>query len=467
MQGFPCAPVGEGPLSEVPPAGLRKIRMHAVLIAVGGFLFGFDTGVISGALLFIKSEFDLNAFEQGSVVSVLVLGAMVGALGSGRIADRLGRRMIFGLEGLLFLFGTAMAVLSNGYWTLLLARLVLGLAVGAASATVPPYLSEIAPKEIRGRLLTLNQLMITIGILAAYLVNLLFAGSGDWRAMLGAGAIPALVMVAAALWILPESPQWLLSHGKESEARRLIASVTNDATADVVLERRTRELHDQGGDGDEAPGWRELLTPRVRPALIVGLMLAALQQFGGINTIIYYAPTIIESTGLAASNAIFYSIAIGLINLVMTLVAIRLIDRAGRRALLLVSFGTMAVTMVLLGLSFVAGWSSALSLVFMVLYIAGFAVGVGPVFWTLLGEVFPPDVRATGSSASTAVNWAANFTVSLVFLSVVAAIGEGQTFWIFAAVSLLGFWFAKRFVPETKERDYGEVDADLKARFGS
>ncbi|QKG21404.1 sugar porter family MFS transporter [Actinomadura verrucosospora] len=465
MQGFSSATVYEGPLAEVPPDGLRKIWLWAVLIAVGGFLFGFDTGVISGALLYIKTDFGLNSFEQSSVVSVLVLGAMVGAMGSGRIADRIGRRRILGLEGLVFLVGTVIAVLSTGYAMLVLGRLVLGLAVGGASATVPVYLSEISPKEIRGRTLTLNQLLITIGILVAYLTNLAFSGAGDWRAMIGIGAVPAAVIVAASLWVLPESAAWLASRGDRAEARRLVASVTNEATADRLLDRYDRDRAREGDDGGAA-GWRTLLAADVRPALVVGLALAAVQQFGGINTIIYYAPTIIEETGLTASNSIVYSIAIGIINLVMTLIAIRVIDRSGRRPLLLFSLGAMTVMMALLGLSFVADWSSGLSLVCMVLYIAGYAVGTGPVFWTLIGEIFPPRARAAGSSASTAVNWLANFVVSLIFLPIANVIGQGETFWIFAVIAAAGWVFVSRFVPETKERDFTQVDADLRSRFG-
>ncbi|MFB4309297.1 sugar porter family MFS transporter [Actinomadura sp. GTD37] len=469
MQGFSRATIHEGPLDEVPPEGLRKIWGWAAVIAVGGFLFGFDTGVISGALLFIRADFSLNSFEQGSVVSVLVLGAMAGALLSGRLADRIGRRGALGLEGLVFLAGTAVAALSTGLPMLLGGRLILGLAVGAASATVPVYLSEISPPQIRGSVLTLNQLLITVGILVAYMVNVAFAGPGDWRAMIACGAVPAVVLVAGALWWLPESPAWLLAAGGRAgreRARRLIASVTNEATADRLVELRLAAARERAAEDGGRPGWHALLAPRIRPALTVGVVLAAVQQFGGINTIIYYAPTIIERTGLSTADSIYYSIAIGVINLLMTLVAVRLIERAGRRALLLFSLGAMTVTMVLLGLAFVAGWAAEPSLVFMVLYIAGFAVGMGPVFWAIIGEIFPGPARATGSGASTAVNWASNFVVSLAFLPVAKAVGEGETFWIFAAISLAGLLFTARFVPETRGREFAEVDADLLRRFG-
>jgi MFS transporter, SP family, galactose:H+ symporter len=458
----------EGPLEEFVEEGRRTVWTWAAVIALGGFLFGYDTGVISGALLFIKTDFGLNAFEQGSVVSVLLLGAMAGALGAGRVADPLGRRKTLGLESLLFIVGTVVAVFATGYPMLLFARIVLGLAVGAASATVPVYLGEIAPATIRGRILTLNQLMITIGIMVAYLVNLAFSGVGNWRAMFAVGAIPALAILAGVLWLLPESPQWLLTNGRDDQARKVMAQVAGDQRTDQILDRRRQreKLRRQQGGEEQKIGWRGLLGSRVRPALIVGLTLAAVQQFGGINTIIYYAPTIMEETGLTASNSIFYSVAIGIINLVMTIVAIYVVDKLGRRTLLLVSLGAMLVMLTLMGVSFVAGWNAQLSLVFMVLYIAGFAVGMGPLFWVLIGEIFPPNASATGASAATAVNWTSNFLVSLVFLSVVQAIGQGQTFWIFALVCVFALWFIGRFVPETRERDFAQIDTDLQHRFG-
>ncbi|MFC7921119.1 sugar porter family MFS transporter [Streptomyces cinereoruber] len=470
VQGFSREPGTHGPLTEVAPEGIRRITLWAAAIALGGFLFGFDTGVVSGALLYIKEDFDLNSFEQGSVVSVLLIGAVVGATSAGRLADRLGRRKALRLIGVVFVVGTAIAALANGYLTLMAGRIVLGLSVGAASATVPVYLSEISPTKIRGRLLTMNQLMITIGILVAYLVNLAFASSEAWRAMFAVGAIPALLMIAATLWLLPESPQWLIAHGQEDVARRGIADLTDEATADELIRRgrqrmaedREKQRRNEAADGK---GTRRLLAPDVRPALIVGLTLAAVQQFAGINTIIYYAPTIIQQTGLDASNAILYSVFIGLINLVMTLVAIRLVDRAGRRPMVLVSLALMTVSIFMLGLAFVVGMNSELTLVFMVIYIAAFAGGLGPVFWTLIGEIFPPSVRAEGSSLSTAVNWVSNFVVSLAFLPLANLIGQGETFWIFAGICLFAFLFVGRYLPETRGRDPEQIEEALDARF--
>lgn len=462
-------PPGEGALAELPVKGVRKVWRWAAVISLGGALFGFDTGVISGALLFIKTDFGLTPFEQGAVVSALLVGAIAGALGIGRVADHVGRRGALGLEGVVFLVGTAMAVLAPNYWVLVAARLVLGLAVGAASATVPIYLSELSPTEIRGRVLTMNQLMITIGVLLAYLVNLAFAPAGNWRGMFSVAAIPAAGMVVGALWLLPESAEWLISHGRADTARQVIASVSNEAQADRLIERLRRHAAEIGaGEGGTVgpAGWRTLLAQRVRPALVVGLTVAAVQQFGGINTIIYYAPTIIQQTGLTATNSIFYAVAIGVMNLVMTIVSIKLVDRAGRRPLLLVSLAGMLTTLALLGVAFLMGGDSVLALVFMVLYIVAFGVGLGPVFWVLIGEVFPPDAHAAGASASTTMNWTSNFVVSLAFLPVVNLIGQASTFWIMAGICAAGLWFVWRFVPETRKRDFDQIDAELRTRFG-
>jgi SP family galactose:H+ symporter-like MFS transporter len=467
--GISTTATSDSPLVDVAPEGLRQTRRWGLLIVIGSFLFGYDTGVVSGALLFIKQDFGLDSFEQGSVVSVLLLGAIVGALYSGKLADRLGRRKTLRILGLVFAGGIAIAALANGYVMILLGRVIMGLGVGGVSAVVPTYLSEISPAQIRGRMLTLNQLLITVGLLSAYLVNVVFSSSEDWRAMFWVGAIPAVALALATLR-LPESPAWLITTGRTAEARAMLGSVAGPSGADQVIERYAREDAERRKAQAEArraegTGRRVLMAPRLRAAVVVGLVLAAIQQFGGINTIIYYAPTIMQETGLSASNAIVYSVFIGIINLGMTVVSLRLIDRVGRRPLLLVSLGGMLVSLALLGLSFVADLSSVITLVFMLVYIMAFAVGMGPVFWVLLGEVFPPHERAEGVSAGSTVNWLSNFVVSLAFLPLVAAIGQGETFWLFAVVCAFGVWFVARYVPETKERNFDEVNKDLQTRW--
>ncbi|MBB5917639.1 sugar porter (SP) family MFS transporter [Nocardia transvalensis] len=456
-----------GPLEQISHEGKRKIIVWASLIAVGGFLFGFDTGVVSGALLFITRDFDLNAAQQGSIVSVLLIGAMIGAMSAGSIADSVGRKRALSLEGAIFIVGTALAISAQDYWVLLLARIVLGLAVGAASATVPVYLSEISPAEIRGRILSMNQLLITVGILVSYLVDLAFASSGSWRWMFAAGFVPATILCFGTLLFVPESAAWLVGAGRSEQARGLILKVTDAAHADALIGRYEQRLHEQQQENarDHRSRRQALLAPAVRPALIVALAMAVIQQFGGINTIIYFAPTIIESTGLSASNSIYYSVYIGIINLVMTVIAMATIDRLGRRKLLLGSLAGMAVAVTLLGISFIGEMNSVLSLVFMVLYIAAFAAGLGPVFWVLVGEIFPPQVRAIGSSSATTTNWLSNFAVSQAFLPLTVAIGQGQAFLIFGVICVLGLLFVARYVPETKDRTDGQIAAALDARF--
>jgi SP family galactose:H+ symporter-like MFS transporter len=465
-QGLNTRPTEASPLIDVPPEGLRRIGRWGLVIALGSFLFGFDTGIISGALLFIKRAFGLGAFEQGSVVSVLLLGAITGAILSGRVSDRFGRRPTLAALGVTFTVGVAIAALATGYWMVLLGRVVMGLGVGGVSAVVPTYLAEMSPAQIRGRMLTLNQLLITVGLLAAYVVNLVFAGSQNWRAMFWVGAVPALALAAGVLRI-PESPAWLLSKGRVGEAKAEIAAVAGEQGADQAVQLFRRE------DGMRPPaqardqqrkGWRVLESPHLRPALVVGITLATLQQFAGINTIIYYAPTIMQKTGLSASNSILYSVAIGVINLTMTVVSIRLIDRVGRRPLLMVSLAGMLASLLLLGLSFVVGLSSVITLICILLYIVAFAIGMGPVFWVLLGEIFPTRARAEGVAAGSSVNWLTNFAVSLVFLPLVQWIGQGETFWVFAVVCTFALWFVNRYVPETRERNYEEIDSELLAR---
>ncbi|WP_433161040.1 sugar porter family MFS transporter [Kribbella sp. CA-247076] len=464
--GIPTTHIADTQLVDWPDEALHKVKRWALVIAVGSFLFGYDTGVISGALLFITQDFDLSAFQQGTVVSVLLIGAIAGALTVGRVADRFGRRITLGMVAITFAIGITLAAAANGYAMMLLGRVVMGLGVGGMSALVPLYLSEITPAQIRGRVLTYNQLLITIGLLVSYLVDLALADAGNWRAMFAVGLLPA-VGLAIATSRLPESPSWLMNHGKVDKARAEIVSVAGADAADKTIERHRLEDEERkrATPAGERTGWRVLTEPRLRAAVVVGLTLAVLQQFAGINTIIYYAPTIMQDTGLSASNSILYSVFIGLVNFAMTVVSLRLVDRVGRRPLLLGSLLGMFVSLVALGFAFVAEMSSVIILIFILLYIVAFAIGMGPVFWVLLGEIFPSQDRAVGVSAGSTTNWTANFAVSLAFLPVLNAIGTGQTFWVFGVVCAFGVWFVGRYVPETRGRGFLTIDSELQARW--
>src|ERR671921_1292599 len=312
--------------------------------SLGGLLFGYDTGVISGAILFISQELRLTPFLEGLVVASLLLGAAAGAASAGPLSDRLGRRNIIIIAAILFTIGAIGAALAPSVAVLVLFRVVLGLAVGAAALIVPLYLSEIAPTEIRGAISSLNQLMITVGILLAFIVNALLADSGAWRWMLGLAVIPSLILLVG-MYFMPETPRWLVSRGREDEARDVLMRSRSEQEAEQEI-RDIKEVERQ-----EEGGLQELAAPWVRPALVVAIGLAVFQQIIGINTIIYYAPTTLKNVGYGDAAAIYANLIIGAINVLMTLVAIRFIDRVGRKPLLLGGLVGMIVSLTVLGLS--------------------------------------------------------------------------------------------------------------------
>jgi MFS transporter, SP family, galactose:H+ symporter len=442
----------------------RKLLAWAMAAALGSFVMGYQFGVISGALLFIRRDFGLSNFEQGALVGVLPLGALVGGLAAGRLADSLGRRRTLLLDAIVLIVAIAVTVAAPSYGVLLAGRAIVGFGVGATASTVPLYLSEIAPPQIRGRLVTLHQLMITLGILISFCVDLAFSGGGSWRWMLAVDMLPA-VALAAGMLRSPESPAWLYERGQAELAKQVAREVADDGAAERLLEDLGRS---RAGPESEVAPWRLLRSP-ARPALIVGVTLAAALQLCGINAIISYGPSILEKTGLSASNSILFSLAIGVVNVASTIVSIRLVDRAGRRPLLLGSLAGMFVSLILLGLVFVLPLGAAdswLALACILAFVTAFAVGMGPVFWVLIAELFPLEARASGASLATAANWFFNVIVGLTFLPVATAIGEGQTFWLFAGVCALAFAFTRRYVPETKGRGFSEIGAELRERWG-
>jgi sugar porter (SP) family MFS transporter len=441
----------------------RFVYIMASIAALGGLLFGFDTGVISGALLFIRQDFGLNAFTEGFIVSSLLLGAMVGAGVSGALSDRLGRRTIILIAAVIFAVGAIGAALSPSVETLIFFRFVLGLGVGTASALVPSYISESAPTDVRGSLSSLFQLAITVGILIAYLVNAVFAPVGDWRWPLGLAFVPALVLFVG-MYFLPETPRWLVSKGREEEARRVLGRTR----AEGEIEGEIEEIHRVEEEAKEQAGFRELLTPWVRPMLVAGIGLAIFQQFVGINTVIYYAPTIIKSTGLANVASILATVGIGLVNVLMTIVAILIIDRVGRKPLLYIGLAGMVVSLGIIGGAFLdpslAGIISWVTLAGLMLYVASFAVSFGPLLWVMLPELFPLKVRGAGTGVSALSNWGANFVVSQAFLPLVALIGTTAVFWILAGISVVAAIFIYFLVPETRGRSLEQIETDLRKK---
>lgn len=451
--------------TEATPSRTR-LYAYALFAALGGILFGYDTGVVSAAILFIREDFNLSSFEQGAVVSILLLSAAVTAPMAGRVADRYGRRRVLLAVAVIFTVGLALAAIAPNLWVLLLARLILGIGVGGASALVPVYLSEIAPAKIRGALVSMNQLMITIGLLISYIVGLALSGSENWRGMFAAGIICSGAMFVGML-LAPETPPWLDRNGHSDQARKILRGYLPESQITPFLQTFKS---DETTGGKAGVTWRQLLaTPTIRALLVIGIGLAVLQQFCGINTIMYYAPTIMENTGLDASNALIYSIIIGTINVIMTVIALRLTDTAGRRRLLLISAGGMAIATLPMGLAFTAmtgGAASTTALLSILGYIMAFAIGMGPIFWLLNSEIYPPQYRAAAAGLGTMANWFANFIVSQSFLPLADAIGEGQTFWLFGLVCVFTFYFVFKRVPETKNRTVAEIDLDIQRRAG-
>jgi sugar porter (SP) family MFS transporter len=437
--------------------------------ALGGLLFGYDTGVISGALLFIPDDFKLTPFLTGAIVGGLLLGAMVGAAFAGRLSDRLGRRTLIIVAGVIFTAGALLAALAPSVGVLIAARFILGLAVGSAALVVPLYLSEIAPTEMRGAITALNQLAIVVGILAAFIVNAILASSGDWRLMLGLAAVPSVLLLIGMIF-MPETPRHLVHAGEEQEAREVL----EDLPGDEPPKERIEEIHEVE-QKESGTGLRAVFGERwLRPALIVAIGLAVFQQLIGINTIIYYAPTTLTDVGFAKDSAIYANLIIGVVNLGMTIIAIKIIDRVGRKPMLLGGLVGMIASLLVLGIanSVLAKPDQAsdpaaiITLVCLGTFIAFFAATWGPVVWVMLPEVLPLSVRGTAMGVAIFLHWGANFAVSQTFPILLDKFGPGPVFLGYAGMGVLAFLFVKTLVTETKGRSLEQIEADLQKATG-
>jgi sugar porter (SP) family MFS transporter len=437
--------------------GRRLVYLSAVVAALGGLLFGYDIGVISGAILFVKTAFSLSPGGEEIVVSAVLLGSLVGAAAGGWLADRLGRRGLLIAAAGVFGAGAIAAALAPSMVWLVIARIVAGMAIGVASFVAPLYISEIAPVAIRGKLVSINQVALTTGIVISYLIDYAFSGAHAWRWMFALAAVPATVF-AGGLMLIPDSPRWLAARGSLDMARKVLERIRSPEQAEIEIKDIQLSVAQQKGH------WSELLSPPLRPAMIVGVGLAIAQQVTGINTIIYYAPTIFRYAGFAsASSAILASVGIGAVNVVFTIIAMYLIDKVGRRPLLLVSLAGMVLGLAALGIAFVLpqlggalGWIAVASLT---IYVGSFAVGLGPVFWLMLSEIYPLAIRGRAMSVGTLVNWAANLMVALSFLTLTLALGKPATFWLYGAVSVGAWFFAYFLVPETKGETLEQIEA--------
>jgi sugar porter (SP) family MFS transporter len=450
---------------ELAAARLRQnhrnvVTRAAALTAVGGILFGYDTGVVGGVLPNISSEFSLHGpFEKGLVVAILLAGAAVGALAAGRVADQLGRRRTILITSIVFVIGLLMSSLAPALWVFWISRFLIGLGVGSTSFVVPMYIGEIAPPERRGALVSLNQLSVTIGILVSQLVAYFLASHGDWRVSIGLALLPAVVL---GLGILrePESPAWLVRQGREDDAREVLLTMRDSEDA---IEEELQNIK-QVAQEERKGSIGELLDRRLRPALMLGVILAIIQQITGINTVIYFAPTVLEEAGLGSSAALLALVVVGVVNVLMTLVAIRYLDRLGRRPLLIWGMVGMTVGLAALALAFaigIHGSGAVFATIALAFYVGAFAVSLGPVVWLLIAEIFPLRVRGQAASIATMANWAANLIVAVSYLSIISAIGRTGTFITYAAVTVLSLAYVIKKVPETNGLSLSQIEDEL------
>lgn len=439
--------------------------LTAGIAALAGLLFGYDTGVISGAILFIKDQFALSAVGVERVVSAVLLGAIIGAALSGSLADRFGRKKVLVVTAILFAGGAIGASMASGVAMIIAFRLVIGVAIGVASYTAPLYISEISPRQARGALVSLNQLMITCGIVASYLVDYaLTTGNNQWRWMFGLGALPAIILLLGMI-ALSESPRWLVSRSRHDEARAILGRIMPTGEVDAELKTIRDSLTVKDGS------WKEVMEPWVRPALVVGVVMAFFQQATGINTIIYYAPTIFEFAGFGSHKvSILATVGVGTVNVLMTIVAIWVIDKVGRKPLLYIGLVGMALSLGILGLAFhIPGMMESLKLatvLCIILYIASFAISLGPIFWLLISEIYPLRVRGRAMSLATLANWGFNMVVASTFLTLTEKLGKSGAFWLYGIICLAGILFCYLYVPETKGRSLESIEESLKKNRG-
>ena len=447
------------PATNQPRVNQAFIWRVSFIAGLGGILYGFDMGVIAAALIFVRTSFGLSTQMEEVLVSVVLVGSMIGALVGGTVADRIGRRATLIWGAILFILGSILAPLSPNVAVLIVARALLGVAIGFTSVTAPVYVSELAPPQSRGMLIGLYQFALTSGIALADLVGYWLAGQQGWRLMFGFGLIPAVFFLFMVLTV-PESPRWLFAQNRVAEAESVLKSYTDEAGAKLLLEDIRVSLMTKMDRR-----WSTLWSPAVRGSLFIAVGFTVLQQVTGINTIIYYGPQIFSLAGISSNkNAIFATLLVAITNVLATVIALLLVDRLGRKPLLYAGIGGMTVSLFVLSLCFhnQAALGSSLGVIAtacLMVYITCFAFSMGPIAWILVSEVFPLRVRGRGVAAATLGSGTSNFLVSLTFLSLIKAAGNALTFAIYGVFCILTLFFVRFVIPETKGRELESISA--------
>ncbi|MDU0476989.1 sugar porter family MFS transporter [Staphylococcus chromogenes] len=428
--------------------------------ALGGLLYGYDMGVISGALLYLKNDIPLTPSMQGLVVASMLFGAIFGSGFSGPLSEKLGRRRLVFIISIIFIVGTLVLALAPTVEIVVLGRFIIGLAVGGSTAIVPVYLSELAPTDARGSLSSLNQLMITIGILSSYLVNYALSPFEAWRWMLGLAVVPSFILMIGVIF-MPESPRWLLEKRGEKAARDVMKLTYPDHEIDIEIANMKKI------SSISESTWDVLKSPWLRTTIIIGSVFALLQQLIGINAIIHYAPTIFHKAGLGDSASILSTVGIGVVNVLVTIVAILIIDKIDRKKLLMM--GNLGMVFSLLAMSLLI-WllgvdaSVWIIIVCLALFIVFFGLSWGPVLWVMLPELFPMRARGAATGIAALVLSIGNLLVAYLFPIISSVLNVQQVFLIFAVIGIIAFFFVMKFLPETRGRSLEQIEADLRGQ---
>lgn len=443
----------------------KRLTPYVILIscaaALGGLLFGYDTAVISGAIGFLQIKFALGSAAVGWVTSCILIGCAIGVSIAGVLSDMFGRKKILVLSAIIFASSSVGAALAGSYLTLVVWRMLAGIGIGLTSLITPLYIAEMAPPEVRGKLVSVNQLAITIGIFIVYFINAAIASGSSqawnvnsgWRWMMGVGVIPSALFLLA---LIPagESPRWLHQHGKADAALAVLKKVeSNEQDAQdqlTEIEKSEKIVNDTR--------FRDLFNKTWLPVLIIGVLLALFQQFSGSNAIMYYAPEIFKGAGFGQNGAFMATVSIGVINMVITIVSLGLVDRVGRKKLLGWGSFAMSMCMLVVAICFFVHASAALTLTFVLLAIASYAISLAPVTWILLSEMFPSRIRGRAMSICTVVLWLSDFVLSYTFPILTQNIGEGWTFMLYVVVTLVSAIFVWKMLPETKGKSLEEIE---------
>jgi len=431
------------------------VYLVSTVAAVGGFLFGFDTAVINGALPFLRESFQLTDVQIEIAASSLLLGCVIGVSGAGTLSDRYGRKRILFTAAALFFLSAIGAAIPSNLPQFTAARFIGGLAIGVASMLSPLYIAEIAPAGIRGRLVSLNQMAIVTGITCSYFVSWLLSdlGVSSWRWMFGVAGVPSLLFALGVL-LMPESPRWLVKQGEYEPAEKILARVSGGQQAHRELEEIREAVAQEQGSVSQ------LFQAGLRKPMLIAVALAILQQVTGINTILYYSSIILtRNQASSAGEALRANVVVGLISLVATLIALWIIDKVGRKPLLLAASGGMGLSLVGLGIGFHQPSSpQGLILLMIFSYVSFFSVGMGPAVWVVISELFPTRLRGRAMAIATIFLWTACLVVTLTFLSLMNALTPSGTFWLYAFICLLTFLFIWRTLPETKGKTLEEIE---------